>query len=305
MAEKRTVIIDTDPGIDDAIALLLAMHSAALDIQAITTVAGNQIIETTTANALRLRDVAGRGDIPVYRGAAQPLQRPLVTGKIHGHDGLGGVALPAAKGVVEAVTATEAIRYLLTRADPQSMTVVLLGPQTNLALALDGRPDLYDKIREIVIMGGTIDPAGGNLTRHAEFNISVDPEAASFVLSTGIPTTWVPIETARQVAARPAEADRVRALGNPSAVALADLMSVYVERAKGEGAALYDPLTIAWLVEPAIFEARSAAISVETQDAARSGQTIMEFGNSGGRARVLTVCNTTRFFDLMTQTLKS
>src|SRR5713101_7719058 len=183
------VIIDTDPGVDDALALLLAMRSPELKIEAITAVAGNVPLELTLPNALRMVEIAGRTDIPVAAGAKGPLLRRLVTAACaHGENGLGGAVFPEPKIKPVADPAPEFIRQVV-RKYPHEMTLITIGPLTNIATALNGDAELADMIKSLVMMGGSL--SGGNITPAAEFNIYVDPEAARIVFQSGIPITKV------------------------------------------------------------------------------------------------------------------
>ena len=213
MAARRPIVIDTDPGIDDALALFLACASPELEIRAVTTVAGNVGINRTTRNAGALMALAGRPDVPVYRGADRPIRGSWTTIEdIHGQNGIGNIDLPA-PARADAGPAVEALIELLSAAAPGSITMVLLGPQTNLALALQRRPTIATAIREIAVMGGSLDPDGGNATLFAEFNIHVDPVAAEIVLKAGRPMIWAPLEVARQASVDRAWIEALRAAG--------------------------------------------------------------------------------------------
>ena len=289
----RSIIIDTDPGIDDALALFLACTAPELDVRAITTVAGNVGINRTTRNALYLTELAGRGDIRVYRGAEKPIKGTWSTIEgIHGQNGLGGVAVTPPQRT-ESGNAVDALIDLLSASPANSMTVVLIGPQTNLALALRRAPAIAGNIREVVVMGGSLDPEGGNATRYAEFNILVDPHAADIVLQAGRPMLWATLEVARQSRVGRAWIDEL-ATGGPCARAAAAMMGFYLEHAKKDDGALYDPLTILSLLSPDLFEFRTASLSIETEDDSRYGQTRFNLGGSDGRIRVAVSCDVER-----------
>src|SRR5215470_3894576 len=182
-------IVDTDPGVDDAFALLLAMRSPELKIEAITAVAGNVPLELTLPNALRMAEIAGRTDIPVAGGASAPLARRLVTAAYaHGENGLGGAVFPEPKITAVTTPAAELIRQTV-RKFPGQITIITLGPQTNIATALTTDPDLARMVRGLVMMGGSL--SGGNITPAAEFNVYVDPEASRIVFQSGIPISMV------------------------------------------------------------------------------------------------------------------
>lgn len=306
MAAKRSIIIDTDPGIDDALAIFLACASPELEIRAITTVAGNVGINRTTRNALQLTELAGRGGIPVYRGAERPIRGTWATIEgIHGQNGLGGVDLPAASRPVFDVAAVDALIAMLGDAPPDSMTLVLIGPQTNLALALQRKPAIAKAIREIVVMGGSLNVAGGNATRFAEFNVHVDPLAADIVLQAGRPMIWAPLEVARQASVDPLWTDLLRAVGRPCAAAAAAMLDFYIGSFKRPAAALYDALTILVLLAPELFDLRSAALEIDTGEAETAGQTRFRPGDGNGHIRVAAACNADRVRTVLLERLAS
>lgn len=287
----RPIIIDTDPGIDDALAIFLACASPELDIRMAASVAGNVGINRTTRNAAHLLSLGGKGQVPVHRGADRPLRQDLATIEdIHGQNGLGGVELPGTAPAPAAQPATEALIDLLATAAPASQTVVLLGPQTNMALALRRRPEIAGAVREFVVMGGSVDPAGGNATRFAEFNIHTDPEAAAIVLAAGRPMTWIPLEVARQAGVDRAWIEELRAAGGPCAVAGAAMLDFYLRSFARPRAALYDPLTVLWLIAPDLFELRAAALEIETESGERAGQTRFDQARADGTVRVAVGC---------------
>lgn len=287
------ILIDTDPGIDDALAFFLACASPELDLRAVTTVAGNVGINRTTRNAAHLLALAGKGQVPVHRGADRPLRQALATIEdIHGQNGLGGVVLPGEAPTPAQDSATTALIRHLGSAAPESLTVVLLGPQTNMALALQERPEIARAVRQFVVMGGTIDPEGGNSTRYAEFNIHTDPEAAALVLDAGRPMVWIPLEVARQAGVDAAWIEALRRAGKPCATAGAAMLDFYLQSYARPKAALYDPLTMLWLVAPDLFELRSAALEIETADRVRAGQTRFALDHAG-HIRVATRCRET------------
>lgn len=294
MAAKRPVIIDTDPGVDDALALFLACASPELDIRAITTVAGNVGINRTTRNALQVTELARRAGIPVYRGADRPIRGTWTTIEdIHGQNGLGDVELPAASRP-ESGAATDALIALLGDASPNSTTLVLIGPQTNLALALRHKPGIADAIREIAVMGGSLNPEGGNATRFAEFNIHVDPAAADIVLRAGRPMIWAPLEVARQASVDGMWVDLLRAVGRPCAIAAAGMMDFYLRSFAKPAAALYDPLTILSLLAPELFDLRKAELEIDATEAQTAGQTRFRLDGGDGQVRVAASCDAER-----------
>jgi purine nucleosidase len=294
VAAKRSIIIDTDPGIDDALAILLACASPELEVRAITTVAGNVGINRTTRNALQVTELAGRAAIPVYRGADRPIRGSWATiENIHGQNGLGGVELPAAQRT-ESGVAVDALVALLSAAAADSFTMVLIGPQTNLALALRRNPAIAEAIREIAVMGGSLNPEGGNATRFAEFNIHTDPLAADIVLKAGRPMIWAPLEVARRASVDPMWIDLLRAVGRPCSAAAVGMMDFYLRAFTRPAAALYDPLTILALLMPELFDLRSAALEIDANEGETAGQTRFRLGNGNGPIRVATSCNADR-----------
>ncbi|WP_162916840.1 nucleoside hydrolase [Dongia deserti] len=295
MAAKRSIIIDTDPGIDDALAIFLACASPEFDIRAITTVAGNVGINRTTRNALQLTELAGRVSIPVHRGADRPLRGSWTTIEdIHGQNGLGDIDLPAPSRTEFSTAAVDALIALLSDAAADSMTLVLIGPQTNLALALQRKPAIANAIREIAVMGGTLEPEGGNATRFAEFNIHVDPVAADIVLKAGRPMIWAPLEVARQASVDALWIDLLRAVSRPCTVAAAGMLDFYLRSFARPTAALYDPLTILALLMPELFELRSAALEIDVSEGETAGQTRFRLSDGDGQVRVAATCHADR-----------
>lgn len=290
MASSRPIIIDTDPGIDDALALFLACASPEVEIRAITTVAGNVGINRTTRNAGALMALAGRTDVPVYRGAEKPLVGTWTTIEdTHGQNGIGGVQLPEApqNGNGHAV---DALIDLLGNAKPDSQTMVLLGPQTNMALALQRKPEIAKAVREFVLMAGSLDPNNGNSSPYAEFNVHVDPEAARIVAAAGRPMFWAPLEVARQASVDRAWIDSLRKTGRPCGKAGAEMMDFYLRSFNKPAAALYDPLAVLWLIAPHLFDARPAGLEIETGNPERAGQTRFDLAHPNSEIRVAVGC---------------
>ena len=270
----RPIVIDCDPGTDDAVALLLAFAAPdALDIRAVTTVAGNVPASRTLANALKIRDLAGREDVPVHGGCAAPLiGAGRTAAEVHGDDGLGGLVLPSPAGGAASAHAVDAlIRAIEDR--PGAVTIVAVGPLTNLALALAKRRDLVPAIGEIVLMGGAVGP--GNVTPHAEFNLHVDPHAGRMVFEAGAPVVMIGLDVTHQVRCTRDRLAALAALGTPAARAAARLMA----RGNGEerGAALHDPCAIAYLLRPGLFTGAPARVAVTTAETAEIGRTTVDF----------------------------
>ena len=283
----RPIIIDCDPGLDDAIALAMALRAPQLDVKAITTSAGNQTPEKTLHNALGLLTLMQREDIPVAAGAAKPLLRELVIAEhVHGSTGMGHTRLPT-PGIEPAPhSAVELIAGLL-RASPEPITLVVTGPMTNIALLLAQHPELKPRIERIVFMGGALH--GGNATPVAEFNIYVDPEAAQMVLQSGVPLTMAGLNVTHQAFVLPQEAERIRAIANPVAQAVAEMLDfylpMYLNHPRGlPGAAMHDPCTIAWLLAPQLFNSRERWVGVETKGEYTLGQTVVDDLQQSGNA---------------------
>ncbi len=275
---RETILIDTDPGQDDAVALLLAFASAAeLDLKAITTVAGNVPLAQTTANALRIRELAGRGDVPIHAGADRPLLFPLSTAEfVCGPDGLAGADLPPPRGQPTAGHAVEALVATLRAAPDESATLCPLGPLTNLALAFRLAPDVLPKVKRIVLMGGAL--ALGNVTPAAEFNIHVDPHAAAIVFGAGRPLVMLGLSVTHQAIASPGQVARLLGFGNATGRAVHGMLTR--PRPGGLGTAghpMHDPCVIAFLLWPELFAGRDCFVEVETGDGALRGRTTIDW----------------------------
>lgn len=281
--QRRRVIIDTDPGQDDAIAILFALGAKKqLNVRAITAVAGNVPLPMTERNARIVRDWADRTrTLPVYAGCPGPLQRPLVTATaVNGPTGLEGVALHEPRAPKEAEHAVAYLVETLRDAQPQSITLVTIAPLTNLATALIQAPEITQGIREIVMMGGAYFERG-NITPAAEFNIYVDPEAARTVFGCGVPITVLPRDVAVKAPITPARIAPLRALNKRCAAIVADIMSAeiaYQKRRHGiESAPMYDPSTIGYLVNPALYTGRKVNVEIETAGEWTLGETVVDW----------------------------
>src|SRR5246127_3101471 len=230
------VIIDTDPGVDDALALLLAMSSPELKIEGITPVSGNVPLELTLPNALRMVEVAGRTDIPVAAGAKVPLVRRLVTAAyVHGENGLGGAVFPEPKIKPVAEPAADLIRQII-RKYPGEVTLITIGPLTNIATALNADPDLAGMVGRLVMMGGSL--SGGNITPAAEFNVYVDPEAARIVFQSGIPISMVGLDVTRKTSLTEDHVRQLQASQNPASQAAATIAHNAIEHNRERGFAV-------------------------------------------------------------------
>ncbi|MDH0061319.1 pyrimidine-specific ribonucleoside hydrolase RihA [Leclercia adecarboxylata] len=274
------IILDCDPGHDDAIALVLALASPELEVKAVTSSAGNQTPDKTLRNVLRMLTLLKRSDIPVAGGAVKPLMRDLIIAdNVHGETGLDGPALPEPDFAPQNCTAVELMANVL-RESPEPVTLVATGPQTNVALLLNSHPELHAKIARIVIMGGAM--GLGNWTPAAEFNIYVDPEAAEIVFQSGIPVVMAGLDVTHRAQIMADDIERFRTINNPVARTVAELLDFFMEYHKTEkwgfqGAPLHDPCTIAWLLKPEIFTTARRWVGVETQGKYTQGMTVVDY----------------------------
>jgi pyrimidine-specific ribonucleoside hydrolase len=270
------VIIDTDPGVDDSFALLLAMRSPELKIEAITPVAGNVPLDLTLPNALRLVEIAGRTDIPVAAGARAPLMRRLVTASYaHGENGLGGAVFPEPTTKPVSTPASELIRQIV-RKYPGEVTLIPIGPLTNIATALNSDPELASMVRAVVMMGGSL--SGGNITPAAEFNVYVDPEAARIVFQSGIPITMVGLDVTRKVTLTDEHVRLLEAMKNPAGQAAAKIgrNAINHNREHGYlvGPNMHDSLAVAGFLDPSILKLQDYYVDVETTGELTAGETL-------------------------------
>ena len=310
MSEQRAIIIDTDPGQDDAIALLLALASPELDVLGITAVAGNVPLALTEANARKICELAGKPGIPVYAGAARPLMRDLVTAEyVHGKSGLDGPDLPEPTMPLHAAFAPDFIIETIRARPAGEVTLCPLGPLTNIALALIKAPDIAPKIRQIVLMGGGFFE-GGNVTPTAEFNIYVDPEAAHTVFASGVPIVMAPLDVTHKALTTRARVDALRAKNTPVCEAAAQLIDFFErfdeDKYGTDGGPLHDPCVIAYLVRPDLFSGRDCHVAIETGSALTLGMTVIDWWGVTGKpanAHVLRDVDAAGFFDLITERL--
>jgi purine nucleosidase len=306
----RQIIIDTDPGQDDAVAILLALASPELEVLGITAVAGNVPLALTEKNARRICELAGRRDIEVFAGAARPLVRPLITAEaVHGKTGLDGPDLPEPTMATAPAHAADFLVETLRDRPAGSVTLCLLGPHTNLALALVKAPDIAARIREIVLMGGAVFE-GGNSTPAAEFNILVDPHAADVVFKCGAPIAVMPLDVSHKALTTQARVARIRALGTRVADAVAKMLEFferYDEQKYGtDGGPLHDPCVIAYLLQPALFKGRKVNVAIETASELTVGMTVTDWWGVTDRpknAMVMTGIDADGYYALLTERL--
>jgi len=310
-AEKRDLIIDTDPGADDVVALLLALASPQeLNVLAITTVAGNVRIDKTSRNARLAREWAGREEVPVYAGAGRPLVRtPIYAENIHGKEGLPGVDVhEPKKGLAEG----NAVQYLvetLKKAPAHSITIAMLGPQTNLALALIQAPEITQGIKEVVVMGGA-HFNGGNITPVAEFNLFADPDAAKVVLASGVKLTYVPLDVTHKILTSDQRIKQIEALNNNAGKLVGNILNEYVKADMVHyglpGGPVHDASVIAWLLKPELFTGKLINVVIDSREGPGFGQTVADWYDTLGQDKnVFWVENgdAQGFFDLLTQRL--
>jgi len=270
------VIIDTDPGVDDALALLLAMRSPELKIEAITAVAGNVPLELSLPNALRMVEISGRTDIPVAAGAKAPLQRRLVTATYaHGENGLGGAVFPEPTIKPVSEPAAELIRQVI-RKYPGEVSLIPIGPMTNIATALDLDSELAGMVRRIVMMGGSL--SGGNITPAAEFNVYVDPEAARIVFQSGIPITMVGLDVTRKTSLTDEHVRVLEAAKNPVSQAAAKIGRNAINHNREQGFLIgpnmHDSLAVAGFLDPSLLTLKDYYVDVETTGELTAGETL-------------------------------
>jgi purine nucleosidase len=307
----RQIIIDTDPGLDDAVAILLALAAAdELEVVGITAVAGNLPLAQTERNARRVCELAERRDIRVYAGCARPLLRPLATAeRIHAESDRERLLLPEPTMPLQAQHGVDFLIETLRSAEPNTITLCALGPLTNIAMALVKAPDIVARIGEFVVMGG----AGfelGNVTPAAEFNMHIDPHAAGIVIESGIPTTMIPLDVTHQLLSTPARVEALRALGNRCGPAVADLLIAFErnrhDRFGSRAMALHDPAVIGYLLRPALYDGREVNVVIETQSALTMGMTVVDWWGVTDRkpnVRFMNTVDADGFYELLTARL--
>jgi len=301
----RPIILDTDPGQDDAVALLMALASPdELNILAITAVAGNVPLDLTVANALALVELADRTDVPVFRGSVRPMVNDLVTAEyVHGPTGLDGADIPAATTAEADGHAVDKIVDIIMSTD--GVTLCTLGPMTNVWLALVREPKIADRIKKLVIMGGGFFE-GGNTTPAAEFNIFVDPHAAHLAFSSGIPIVMMPLNVTHKALTTPERLQRFEDLGTPAGTAVAGMLEFYDRWDKEKyglpGGPLHDPTVIAYLLAPELFSGKEVNVEIETAPGATQGMTVVDWWDVTGNepnALVINEIDADGFFDLI------
>lgn len=305
----RKIIIDTDPGQDDAVAILLALASPAeIEVLGITAVAGNVPLALTERNARIVCDLAGRREVKVFAGCAAPRARPLVTAEhVHGKTGLDGIDLPDPETPLQGAHGVDFIIESLRREPPGTVTLCPLGPLTNIAAALDRAPDIGPRIAEIVLMGGAYFEVG-NITPAAEFNIFVDPEAADIVFRSGVPLVVMPLDVTHRALTTAPHVRGFREMGTRVGHAVAAWTDFFErfdkEKYGSSGAPLHDPCVIAWLIAPDMFSGRHINVVIETAGTYTTGMTVADWWRVTDRAPNATFMrdiDAERFFGLLTE----
>ncbi|MEL6565668.1 MAG: nucleoside hydrolase [Pseudomonadota bacterium] len=307
----RKIIIDTDPGQDDAVAILLALASPdEIEVLGITAVAGNVPLELTAKNALIICELAGKTDVPVLAGCDRPLGRALVTAEhVHGSSGLDGPDLPDPTMALTDGHAVDFIIDTLRSEAPGTVTLCPLGPLTNIATALQRAPDIADRVQQIVLMGGAYFEVG-NITPTAEFNIYVDPEAADIVFKSGIDIVVMSLDVTHKALVTKPRNDAFRALGTPVGVAVAQMTDFFErfdkEKYSSAGAPLHDPCVTAYVIRPDLFTGRHVNVTVETTSELTMGMTVADWWGVTDRAPNATFIgdiDADGFFALLTERL--
>lgn len=285
----RKIIIDTDPGQDDAVAILLALASPdEIEVLGITAVAGNVPLALTAKNARIVCELARRPDVPVYAGCDRPLGRKLVTAEhVHGKTGLNGPVLPDPEMPLQDQHAVDFIIDTLRQQPAGAVTLCPLGPLTNIAVAFEKAPDIMERVAGIVLMGGAYFEVG-NVTPAAEFNIYVDPQAADIVFKSGVDITVMPLDVTHKALVTKPRNDAFRALGTRVGTAVAEMTEFFErfdrEKYGSDGAPLHDPCVIAWLIRPDLFSGRHVNVAIETASELTMGMTVADWWRVTDRA---------------------
>ncbi|KAJ56613.1 hypothetical protein ACMU_06625 [Actibacterium mucosum KCTC 23349] len=311
MPTPRKIIIDTDPGQDDAVAILLALASPdEIDVLGITAVAGNVPLSLTQKNARIICELAGKPDVKVFAGCDAPIARKLVTAEhVHGKTGLDGPTLPDPMMPLQDAHAVDFIIETLRAQETDTVTLCPLGPLTNIATAFAKAPDIIPRVQEIVLMGGAYFEVG-NITPAAEFNIFVDPEAAKAVFAAGVPIVVMPLDVTHKALVTKPRNDAFRALGTPVGHAVAEMTDFFErfdkEKYGSNGAPLHDPCVTAYLIRPELFTGRHINVEVETGSELTLGMTVADWWRVSGRtpnATFMGDIDADGFFALLTDRL--
>lgn len=281
MSTPHKIIIDTDPGQDDAVAILAALGSTELDIMGICAVAGNVPLYLTEVNARKVCEVANRTDVKVFAGCKKPMVRTLITAEeVHGRTGLDGPDLPEPTMPLQDVHAVDFIIQTLNQHPSETITICPLGPLTNVATAMKKNSSIIPKIQQIVLMGGA-NFENGNVTPAAEFNIYVDPQAANIVFNSGVPITVMALDVTHKALTSPSRIEAFRSIGNKAGHTVAELTTFFerfdVQKYGSEGAPLHDPCVIAYLLKPEMFSGKDVNVAVEIQSELTMGMTVVDW----------------------------
>ncbi|TCL72222.1 nucleoside hydrolase [Rhizobium sp. BK251] len=307
MTAPRKIIIDTDPGQDDAAAIMLAFGSPAeLELLGITTVAGNVPLTLTSRNARIICELCDRRDVRVFAGADKPVARKLVTAEhVHGKTGLDGPTLDEPVMPLQTQHAVDFIIDTLRSEAAGTVTLCTLGPLTNVALAFQKAPDIIPRVAELVMMGGGFFE-GGNITPAAEFNIYVDPEAAEVIFGSGVPIVMMPLDVTHRLLASKDRLRRMAAIGTAPAKAMVEMLEFFerfdVEKYGSDGGPLHDPTVVAYLLKPELFQGRHCNVEIETKSELTVGMTVVDWWHVTSRKRNATVMrfvDADGFFDLL------
>ncbi|WP_105404184.1 nucleoside hydrolase [Neorhizobium sp. T7_12] len=307
--QRRKIIIDTDPGQDDAAAIMLAFASPdEIELLGLCAVAGNVPLSYTSRNLRIVCELCGRPEAPVYEGALKPTMRPQVTAEhVHGRTGLDGIELPEPTMPVKDIHAVDFIIDTLRTEPAGTVTLCTLGPLTNIALALEKAPDITGRAKELVMMGGGFFE-GGNITPAAEFNIYVDPEAAKTVFASGMPIVMMPLDVTHQLLTTKARVEKIAALGTHPAEVLVAWLAFFerfdIEKYGSDGGPLHDPTVIAYLIKPELFSGRDCNVEIETGSDLTVGMTVVDWWHVSGRkpnAKVMRHVDADGFFELLTE----
>lgn len=306
----QKIIIDTDPGQDDAVAILLALASPELEVLGITVVAGNVPLRFTLRNACTVCELAGRKDIPIYSGCGGPLEGALVTAEeVHGPTGLDGITLPEPTIDVQPMHAVDFIIETIRREPEGSVTLVPIGPLTNIATAFRRAPDIISRVQRIVLMGGAYFEVG-NVTPAAEFNIYVDPIAAAEVFASGVDLVVIPLDVTHQALTSRAWIETMRSQGRvgEAVASWTDFFERYDRAKYGHGGApLHDPCAVAWLIRPELFKGRYINVEIELEGRYTRGMTVADWwGVTDRKANALFIreIDVDGFFNLLTDRIR-
>ena len=311
MAQTHKIIIDTDPGQDDAVAILLALASPdEIELLGVVAVAGNVPLAFTAANARKVLELGGRPDVPVHAGCRRPMLRaPRTAEYVHGPTGLNGPDLPEPKMPLGARHGVDWLIDTVMTHEAGSITLCTLGPLTNIGMAFVKAPEVAGRLKRIVMMAGAYFE-GGNVTSTAEFNVYVDPEAADVVLGSGVPVTMLPLDVTHQVLSTPERIEALRAIGNRTGKAVAEMLTFSqtfdVKKYGWAGGPLHDPNVIAWLLAPALYKGRDINVRIETASPLTLGMTVADWWRVTGRPANVTYLrevDAAGFYRLLTERL--